>query len=81
MTSGAGAVVDLSVPDPKTPAWLNQQKAPLLIGQLKAIAAPFYTRLHAADPAWLEAQRIRIEPMKNDTGGVKSLRVGSQAFS
>jgi hypothetical protein len=24
--------------------------APLLIGQLKAIAAPFYTRLHAAAP-------------------------------
>ncbi len=32
--------------------------APLLIGQLKAIAAPFYTRLHAAAPIWLEAERI-----------------------
>jgi N-acetylmuramoyl-L-alanine amidase len=34
------------------------QKAPLLIGQLKAIADPFYSGLHANAPAWLEAQRI-----------------------
>lgn len=33
-------------------------RAPLLIGQLKAIAAPFYDHLHAAAPAWLESQRI-----------------------
>jgi hypothetical protein len=31
--------------------------APLLIGQLKAIADPFYTRLHAVSPHWLEAER------------------------
>lgn len=51
-------IVVLTVPDPKTPEWIAKQKAPLLIGQLKAIADPFYTRLHAAAPAWLEAERI-----------------------
>jgi hypothetical protein len=48
----------LTVPSPKTPEWIEKQKAPLLLGQLKAIADPFYTRLHAAAPAWLEAERI-----------------------
>lgn len=33
-----------------------QQRQPLLLGQLKAIAAPFYDRLQAADPTWLAAQ-------------------------
>lgn len=33
-----------------------QQRQPLLLGQLKAIAAPFYDRLQAADPSWLAAQ-------------------------
>ena len=50
-------ILSFSVPDPKTPEWIEKQKAPLLIGQLKAIAAPFYTRLNAAAPAWLENQR------------------------
>jgi hypothetical protein len=48
----------LTVPNPKIPEWIEKQKAPLLLGQLKAIADPFYTRLHAAAPAWLEAERI-----------------------
>ena len=50
-------ILSFSVPDPKTPEWIEKQKVPLLIGQLKAIAAPFYTRLNAAAPAWLENQR------------------------
>ncbi|WP_367871233.1 hypothetical protein [Luteolibacter sp. Populi] len=31
----------------------KSQYAPLLVGQLKAISAPFYAALHAAEPAWL----------------------------
>jgi hypothetical protein len=46
--------VDLEVPDPKTPEWLEKQQAPLLLGQLKAIAAPFYETLHDVAPAWLD---------------------------
>ena len=34
------------------------QRAPLLLGQLKAIAAPFYIRLNAGSPAWLANERI-----------------------
>jgi len=30
------------------------QHAPLLIGQLKAISAPFYDHLHSLAPEWLE---------------------------
>lgn len=52
------AVLDLAVPSPKTPEWIAKQKAPLLIGQLKAIAKPFYDVLHAADPTWLEARLV-----------------------
>lgn len=32
----------------------QKQRAPLLIGQLKAIAAPFYNHLHVFDAVWLE---------------------------
>ncbi|MFD2256594.1 hypothetical protein ACFSSA_07900 [Luteolibacter algae] len=51
------SILDLTVPHTKTSAWVEKQKAPLLIGQLKAIAAPFYIRLNDADPDWLEAER------------------------
>ena len=51
-------IVDLTIPDPKPAGWAFRQKAPLLIGQLKAIADPFYSHLHTAAPAWLEAERI-----------------------
>jgi len=57
LTQGANPILDFTVPNPKTPEWQEKQKAPLLIGQLKAIADPFYTRLHAAAPTWLEAER------------------------
>ena len=33
------------------------QYSPLLLGQLKAIAAPFYTHLHDSAPAWLANER------------------------
>lgn len=58
LTAGPNPIVDFTVPDPKNPEWIAEQNAPLLIGQLKAIAAPFYTRLHAVAPNWLETERI-----------------------
>lgn len=42
-----------SVPNPKTPEWSAQQKAPLLLGQLKALALPFYNRLNTAKSSWV----------------------------
>jgi Bacterial TSP3 repeat len=42
---------------PANQAEKEKNHAPLLIGQLKAIADPFYTRLHAVSPHWLEAER------------------------
>lgn len=45
------------VPAQPDAAWQQAQHAPLLIGQLKAIAAPFYERLNAAQPEWLQIQR------------------------
>ena len=43
-------------PAPGTPT-AESQHSPLRIGQLKAIAAPFYSHLHTAAPTWLAAQR------------------------
>lgn len=42
---------------PATQAERDSQRAPLLLGQLKAIAAPFYQRLHVVAPAWLVSER------------------------
>ena len=50
-------IIDLTIPAPKPAGWEEKQKAPLLVGQLKAIADPFYTHLKTAAPAWLEAER------------------------
>lgn len=57
LTTGTNPILNFTVPNPKTPQWIEQQKAPLLIGQIKAVSDPFYTRLHAAAPTWLAAQR------------------------
>jgi hypothetical protein len=43
---------------PANQAERDKNHAPLLIGQLKAIADPFYNHLHAIVPNWLEAERI-----------------------
>lgn len=37
-------------------AWLEAQRAPLQIGALKALAAPFYKHLTQFDAAWVEGQ-------------------------
>lgn len=51
-------IVDLSVPDPKNEEWIEQQKAALTIGQLKALADPFYRKINAVNSAWLTNQRV-----------------------
>jgi hypothetical protein len=43
---------------PATPEEQAAQRAPLLIGQLKAISAPFYAHLNTLNPTWLENERI-----------------------
>ena len=52
-TSPSNQIVDLTEPDQKTPEWIENQKAPLLLGQLKAIARPFYNRLNTSSPQWV----------------------------
>lgn len=56
------AVVNLALP--VTPADFEKQRAVLLVGQVKALAQPFYDRLRSLDPAWLNLrmyqQNIRI---------------------
>ena len=62
-------ILDLAAP--ANPAEQEKQKAPLLLGQLKAIAAPFYSRLAASSPAnaaWLAAERTT-----NDTNYPNSI--------
>jgi len=41
---------------PSTPEESARQYAPLLIGQLKAISAPFYQKLNQKLPVWIEEQ-------------------------
>jgi hypothetical protein len=43
---------------PATNSEREAQRAPLLLGQLKAIVAPFYIRLNAGSSAWLANERI-----------------------
>lgn len=44
---------------PATPAEKQAQRSPLLLGQLKAIAAPFYLRLHEVAPQWVASEFSR----------------------
>ena len=55
-TSPSNRIVDLTEPDQKTPEWIANQKAALLLGQLKAIARPFYNRLNVVSPTWVQNQ-------------------------
>lgn len=59
----ADRIVDLTVPDTKPPDWADNQKAPLRIGQLKAIARPFYNRLNTTDNQWVRGQiELNLSP-------------------
>lgn len=50
------STVDLTIPDPLPPGWSESQKAPLLIGQLKALAHPFYVHLNDRTSVWVRSQ-------------------------
>jgi hypothetical protein len=52
---------------PTTPAEKEKQKAPLLIGQLKAISAPFHLKVYQAAPAWLTGERSIYGLLDNGT--------------
>ncbi len=56
LQADVAAVVNL-VP-PVTAAGMEQQRAVLLIGQLKAITDPFYRHLNTLAPLWLANQRV-----------------------
>lgn len=62
---GAGKPITSWDP-PVTQTEKDAQRAPLLIGQLKAISAPFYNRIHAVAPQWLASERAYYE--MPDTG-------------
>jgi hypothetical protein len=59
LTDHSDRLIDLTVPETKTQEWKEKQQAPLLLGQLKAIAKPFYDRINAATaaPTWLNSER------------------------
>ena len=68
LVAGVSAVVNLQAPVPAEQR--EAQRAPLLNGQLKAIAKPFYDTLRSVDPAWLatqmEERQLRVlEPGSN----------------
>ncbi len=54
LQADVAAIVNLA--PPTTPAQVEQQRAVLLVGQLKAISAPFYLRLRNVYPAWVETR-------------------------
>ena len=53
---GPGKIIPSWAP-PANQAEKDKNHAPLLIGQLKAIAHPFYNHLNTAAPSWLETER------------------------
>lgn len=75
--TAASIGADLVGPGKIIPTWgapvagsadAQEQRAPLLVGQLKAIAAPFYQHLHDSDAAWLEAQ-LQMNRTKDSADG------------
>ena len=52
---------------PVTQAEKDAQRHPLLIGQLKAIATPFYDHLHANHSTWLADQRVINDTQNSGT--------------
>jgi hypothetical protein len=65
LESDVRAVVDLSIPAPLPSDWNERHRFPLLTGELKALAVPFYYNLRLIDPLWLDFQMtlagIRIQ--------------------
>ncbi len=65
LRTDVAAVVDLAVPTSPSAGFYEEQKAMLLVGQLKALADPFYRHLKKANFIWLETQLW--ENQTNDT--------------
>jgi Bacterial TSP3 repeat len=65
------AVVNLALP--VTPADFEKQRAVLLVGQVKALAQPFYDRLRSLDPAWLNQKMYQLN--------IRLAEPGSPAFT
>jgi len=53
-------------PLPTTSAQFEHQRKVLLVGQLKALAAPFYRHLYSINPMWLERQLIENHTNTSD---------------
>ncbi len=53
LEADVNAVADLSVPNPLPADWDERHRAPLLTGQLKALAKPFYDSLGTLQSDWL----------------------------
>lgn len=56
LPGGVGFNVPFTIPSAPDAAWYQTQKKALNLGQLKAVAKPFYDRLNEISPAWVETQ-------------------------
>ncbi len=68
LEADVNAVADLSVPNPLPADWDERHRAPLLTGQLKALAKPFYDQLRALDSNWMDHQMLLLELAQIEPG-------------
>lgn len=61
LEAAVNAVVNLEKPVPLPPDWNEKHRIPLLSGELKALAKPFYDRLRAMDADWIDHQMLRLD--------------------
>jgi hypothetical protein len=64
---------------PSTPEQQAKQREPLLLGQLKAISAPFYLHLHGVAPQWLAEECGRNNISQSTEGLPWTLEVTDDA--
>jgi hypothetical protein len=73
LQTDVAAIVNLALP--ATPAEFQKQRGILLVGQLKALAKPFYDHLRILDAAWLDGEmeqagtRLVVRGRLSDTFG------------
>lgn len=53
-------ILTFYINSPPPGGWEDSQRKPLLIGQLKAIAAPFYEALELTVPDWLDKESVNV---------------------
>ena len=51
-----GSSAPFAIPASPDAAWYETQRGTLNLGQLKAVAKPFYDRLNAVSPSWVQSQ-------------------------